>query len=53
MGFYESVSDTSRHVQFLGKRAILVTATLKIFVTLKNDRCSSPWKNRPISCPDM
>ena len=36
VGFYESVLDTSRHVQFLEKWAILVTATVKIFVSLKD-----------------
>ena len=53
MGFYESVLDTSRHVQFFGEKAELVTAAVKIFIRLKNDQYSSPWKNRSISCPDM
>ena len=45
--------DTFRHVHLFGKRAKLVTATVEIFIRLKNDRCSSLWKNRPISYPDI
>ena len=30
---------------FLGKKDKLVTAIVKIFIRLKNDRCSSPWKS--------
>ena len=52
-GFYESALNASRHVQFLGKRAKMMTATVKIFIRLKSDRCSSPCEDRPISCPDM